>query len=453
MMMRGSQAVLKKLKSDVESFEEDDIIMGCFIDSLPSIELMNAEVERIIKKIPTISEDAASAIPESAFENSEFFLDLRCFHTSSDRRFHNSSVRYLYEIMCAGYLDEIKKFKTKIDFDVYINNMLKPSFIFDYDCEDTESDSDESPRGFSMKKERAPMLLMNTISDWVDALQSKDPIFRNEYFTGEKDIIIRRGLLLSFKAHFYSAEINEKGERDVEDNGHMIFLVLEISPTSTPNHVNFHIVDNLRDTMYVQKVHRWIKEAIDHSFASLSSGVIVHHRDSIWNQMPIHDLMGACMSTSFRAMILCAFLRNPWRRLANYSEDRREANHIFRFMYYQMERMRLFFLGGTFGHGKMEPFFISKEDPTVFLHKVNTPYFWAIHIDTLKRENEGISDIHSLEAFLRGIGSDGQDFPFAKRYYFNSDLKLNFVLSGANTFLFDKPCIVQQKFPINPFLV
>ncbi len=161
-------------------------------------------------------------------------------------------------------------------------------------------------------------------------------------------------------------------------------------------------------------------------------------------------LMGTCMSVSFRAMILFSLLQNPFHRLKNGPETQVEATRILRFGYYQMERMRLFFLQGMFGFRRIEPLFFPRPpQPSQLLRSLNTPYFWGVYFADLQ-QHLGVPVTPALtEEFIQRIGPDGDDYPFAKRYYFVTNLKYKTVLSTADHSHEPSTCRVSQFFPFN----
>lgn len=436
----------KRAKS-VPKKSEDDKIMERLLEQLPTNEAMDEEIERIIQRIPTVSRAVSHRGPASSFDmsvdSSRPFMDLRNFKGGSNRRFHGASVRHLYEIMTAGYLNEIKKMgNNTIDFDVYINDVLKHNFVHDSGGYETDDDYNDG----IFVEESMPMELSSAVSEWVELLKRKDTVFKNALRDGTpSDKIIRRGLLLSFDAQVYSSTI-VNGNREVKTAGHILLLVLEVS--GARNCKSF-IVDNLTNGMYAQSVHGWISSEIRTTISSLFNDTHVYSCPTIWNQQPLHDLRGMCMSTSFRAVLLFALLKEPCLRIENQGDETKtEAQHIFKFMYYQMERMRLFFLQGMFGAGKIEPVYLPmvKEDG-VSLHKVDTPYFWTVHIESLRALPNPIIGLDSVLRFLVDIGPDGPDFPYAKRYYFNCDLSFDFVMNSAR--IEGGTCIMSALFPCN----
>ena len=319
---------------------DDDEIMERLLAHLPSIRTMNTEINRIIESIPTVSRDVSHQGPASSFEmpvdSSQPFMDLRMFNEASNKRFRTASVRHLYEIMTAGYLNEIKKMdKNIIDFDVYINDALKLNFLHESEGNDTEEegDSDDDMSG----KEKIPYELSSVVSSWADILKEKDIVFKKALRNGDtSDKIVRRGLLLSFEAHFYSPTV-VGGNREVKQAGHMLLLVMEVTGA---NRCNFYLVDNVTNGWYVQSIHQWISTVINTAFTSLFTDLNIALSKTIMNQQPLHELRGVCMSTAFRAMLLIALLKDPWKRIENQAEDiKTEARHIFKFMYYQMDSL------------------------------------------------------------------------------------------------------------------
>ena len=399
----------------------DDAVMARFVGSLPSVEAMESETRSIIQKIPTRSREQLGRQASSSLgEDLGYTLDIRSLYLEDAMRFQTKSMRYFYEIMLSAYLSELRQ-SDVIDFDIHINS--EPMISLDI------------PETMDAMASEA---LARLLSEWVRILRTG--YFFTHWPVHSRSAIMRRGLLLSFSARFAG---------HIQEIGHQFLVVLE-RRVDTPATIDFFVVDNLKEDEYLFPFLTFIHLELTRLIHGDFPGMDIRFRRTSLNRLPTDELMGTCMSVSFRAMVLFSLLQNPFHRLKNGKETRAEATHILRFGYYQMERMRLFFLQGTFGPGRIEPlFFPSLPSPSSHLRRLNTPYFWGVFFRDL-RDHLGVQVTPAItEEFIQRIGPDGEDHPFAKRYYFVTNLKYKTVLSTADL-SYDRPtCILCQHFPFN----
>ena len=147
---------------------------------------------------------------------------------------------------------------------------------------------------------------------------------------------------------------------------------------SDPTKINFYLVDNLSPDYYkCTPTHTWIRMALEKQLAEHLPQITINEAKLFRNNLPGSKEMGVCGSISFRAMIYCSFLYNPFSKIINRDSNTQQVNmRIFKLMYLQMARIRYSILRNELLWDPSNDFnlyYINKD-----LHITNTYQFHAI---------------------------------------------------------------------------